>query len=243
MKYFVVSDTHGFTTLFRRAVRESGFERGNPDHLLVHLGDCFDRGYENPEMLDYLDTIKNKIMIRGNHEDLLLHVFDSGKIGLRDLHNGTDITVTQFFGQESISNEGKVSTAEDPETERRIRDFIGGMLNYYETANYVFTHGWVPLDTEADDGPAVRQDWRDAGEYTWEGARFLEWQQTYAKNLILPDKTIVCGHRPAAFGYYFDPSREPDDPSAFYGNGVIAIDATTVRSGKVNVIVIEDGPA
>lgn len=243
MKYFVVSDTHGFTTLFRRAVRESGFERGNPDHMLVHLGDCFDRGYENVEMLDYLDTIKNKIMIRGNHEDLLLNVLDTRKIGLRDLHNGTDITVAQFFGQESISNEGKVSTAEDPETERRIRDFIGGMLNYYETANYVFTHGWVPLDTEADDGPAVRQDWRDAGEYTWEGARFLEWQQTYAKNLTIPGKTIVCGHRPAAFGYYFDPSREPDDFSAFRGKGVIAIDASTMRSGKVNLIVIEDDPA
>lgn len=243
MKYFAVSDTHGFTTQFRRAVRESGFERGNPDHMLVHLGDCFDRGYENAEMLDYLDTIKNKIMIRGNHEDLLLNIFDSGRIGLRDLHNGTNITVAQFFGQESIDPEGKVSTAADPGTERRIRGFIAGMRDYYETANYIFVHGWVPLDTGSDAASAVLPDWRCAGENEWKTARFLEWQQTYAKGLTLPDKTVVCGHRPATFGYYFDPSRAPDDPSAFYGKGVIAIDATTARSGKVNLIVIEDDPA
>lgn len=43
---------------------------------------------------------------------------------------------------------------------------------------------------------------------------------------------IVCGD-------LFDHSRTFDDHSIFYGDGMIAIDGGTVRSGIVNVLVIE----
>ena len=50
-------------------------------------------------------------------------------------------------------------------------------------------------------------------------------------------RTIVCGHRPAYMGYYFDPTRANDCNEIFYGQGMIALDAHTVRSGRVNVLV------
>jgi hypothetical protein len=33
--------------------------------------------------------------------------------------------------------------------------------------------------------------------------------------------------------------REPDCSEPFYGNGIVAIDAGTVRSGRVNVFITE----
>ena len=54
---------------------------------------------------------------------------------------------------------------------------------------------------------------------------------------FLAGRTIVCGHRPAYMGYYFDPTRANDCNEIFYGQGMIALDAHTVRSGRVNVLV------
>ena len=56
----------------------------------------------------------------------------------------------------------------------------------------------------------------------------------------IPDKTIVCGHRTTTYGWRFDPARKPEDSSIFFGDGVIALDALTVRSGRVNVLVLEE---
>ena len=57
---------------------------------------------------------------------------------------------------------------------------------------------------------------------------------------MIPEKTIVCGHRPTRLAYTFDPSRELADSGIYYGENMIAIDAGTIRSGRVNVLVIED---
>ena len=53
-------------------------------------------------------------------------------------------------------------------------------------------------------------------------------------------KTIVCGHHTSRLGYRFDPSRATDCHDIFYGDGVIAIDSGTVKSGVINVLVLED---
>lgn len=36
-KFFVVSDTHGFCTLTKKALDEAGFERDNPDHWINQI--------------------------------------------------------------------------------------------------------------------------------------------------------------------------------------------------------------
>ena len=59
------------------------------------------------------------------------------------------------------------------------------------------------------------------------------------------DKTVVCGHWHASYGHsrYEKKCTEfgPDaDFSPYYGPGVIAIDACTAHSMRINVLVIED---
>ena len=39
---FAVSDIHGHATLLKEALTQAGFDRKNPDHLLVCCGDYFD---------------------------------------------------------------------------------------------------------------------------------------------------------------------------------------------------------
>ena len=239
-KLFVVSDIHGFYTPFREALDHAGFDPQNEEHLLIFCGDLFDRGSENLKVLQFFERTKHKIMVKGNHEDLLLEIFKRGRLEFYDLMNGTDKTIEEFFGKDAISGEeNTVDFSGKTRVMDRITNLLSGMLPFYETKHHVFVHGWLPIRFGAA-GPEVHPDWRNVSEGDWKDARFLEWQQAYAKGLTLPEKTIVCGHRPAAMGHLFDGSRFPDDETPFYGEGMIAIDACTFRSGKVNVLVLED---
>lgn len=240
MKFFVLSDIHGFYTELKQALDESGYDPRNPGHLLIHCGDCFDRGGEALRVLDYLESLPRKVLLRGNHEDMLEDALTDRRINYIHERNGTDLTIEQLFGDGCIDAYGHLTL--DPAMKRRLLTFMSGMADYYETSHYVFTHGWVPLSIPEYDPrhPIPDPDWRSAGPDTWRSARWLEWQQVVGAGISLPDKTVVCGHRPARMGCMFDPTRDRDDPSPFFGRGTIAIDACTVRSHRVNVLVLED---
>ena len=58
-------------------------------------------------------------------------------------------------------------------------------------------------------------------------------------------KTVLCGHWHCSYGHSVYEGRGsefgPDaDFSPYFGAGVIALDACTAHSGKVNVLVLED---
>ena len=41
------------------------------------------------------------------------------------------------------------------------------MVDYYETAHYVFVHGWIPCIQERDGSYSHRSDWREATPGEW----------------------------------------------------------------------------
>lgn len=237
IKLFVVSDVHGHTTELKDALVAAGFNADDPDHLFVGCGDYFDRGVENVAMLEFLTSLQNKVLVRGNHESLLLRVLDEGCIDYTDVHNGTDITVEEFFGRGSIDSRGHVK--KKIATEIRLRRFIYSTIDYFETENFVFVHGWIPT-AQVTENALWADNWRLAPFKEWEWSRYSEWQKKYRNGRPLPDKTLVCGHRTSAYGFLFDGARSPSDRSPFFGDGMIAIDAGTYDSGRVNVLVIED---
>ncbi len=148
MKLFCVSDLHSFFTPFKKALDEKGFEPNNPDHLLVVCGDIFDRGRESVEMLKYLDSLTNVVLVRGNHEDLLEEVWRRGYCLSHDHSNGTMRTVHDiFFKNSNIEPYEPVRVSE-----KVLRPFLDKMVNYFETKNYIFVHGWIPC--EKWEGPA-----------------------------------------------------------------------------------------
>lgn len=237
-KIFAVSDVHGHYTELMRALDGAGFDPDNREHLFVSCGDLFDRGEENRRVWEFVEGLRRRVLISGNHDERLAEILDERVVKPHDVHNGTVITLTELFGRDCIWHDGSLLVDRDDVTARGLRRFLGSMRNYFETEHYIFTHGWLPLRRD-EPTPHLRADWRTAGAEAWHAARFLGWPGLYGTAAMPQGKTVVCGHRSAVYGRMFDPQRSQDDCSIFFGDGLIAIDALTVHSGFVNVLVID----
>ena len=99
-KYFCTSDIHGYFDIFHDALIEAGFDENNPDHVLIVCGDIFDRGKQPLEVYNYLRSlpIERRVLVRGNHEELLKNLVKREKPLNHDFHNGTYQTLYMFLG-------------------------------------------------------------------------------------------------------------------------------------------------
>ena len=71
MKYFVFGDVHGYYSLLMEELKKNGYDEENENHMLISLGDNFDRGPENYKMYEFLKKMKQKnkiILVKGNHD-------------------------------------------------------------------------------------------------------------------------------------------------------------------------------
>ncbi len=234
-KLFIVSDIHGHCTLLKEALAKAGFDKDNPDHLLICCGDYFDRGEENLQVLKFFEGLQRKVLLRGNHEDMLLTLLHTGKLLPHHYINGTISTLKSIFGKyflnpvdDTIDFSGKTRITQ------RFCDFIEETVDYYETEHYVFVHGWLP------ENGLTEQARQTASPAFWEKARWVKWNEQYTGLRPLPDKTLVCGHVPTFYASTFDKCRDPKDCSIFYGNGIIVIDAGTFDTKQVNVLVLDN---
>ena len=48
-KLFIVSDVHSYFNEMIQALSNAGFDRNNPNHIFVSLGDLLDRGKQSVE--------------------------------------------------------------------------------------------------------------------------------------------------------------------------------------------------
>ena len=246
MKLFVISDTHSYFDEMKSALDEAGFDPSNENHWLIGCGDYFDRGEQSKEMYEYLVSIKRKVLVKGNHDDMMIDMLERGYPRSHDHQNGTAKTL-QHLAEDTSDKLAMFSIVST-----RFRLLYEQMVEYFETENYIFVHSWIPLIRQ-DDLPkhyarnrqwAFDEDWRNASKESWEEAR---WGNPYelASRGFKPDKTIVFGHWhtswPRAF-YDFSSKEwgERADFSIYYGDGYIGIDGCTAYTGKVNVLVLED---
>lgn len=90
-RYFISSDVHSFFDEWYDALLNSGFDIDNDEHIIVILGDIFDRGTKPLEVYRFLKTLpkERRILIRGNHEILLRDLVKRGFAESHDRHNGT----------------------------------------------------------------------------------------------------------------------------------------------------------
>ena len=264
MKYYVVADPHGYEEQFEKALREAGFFDEKEPCELVVCGDLLDRGEEANKIIDFLLKQKEEnklIYILGNHEDLLvqcIHKIAGG--GIHEVASGmshhyinkTWDTLLQISGMDEIAAyNNPYALIKEVLYSRFYRELLPYGQDYYETKNYIFTHGWIPCIVRGH-RPYLQYeydpDWRAEETYVWQRARWFNGMEIACKHgIIEPEKTIVCGHWHASYGHaqfeHKGSERGPDaDYSPFYAEGIIALDACTARSGKVNCIVIEDEP-
>ncbi len=237
-RLFAVSDIHGHYRILVRALHEAGFDENDPNHIFLSCGDLFDRGCENRKVYDYIRSLRHKILVRGNHDERLVRILRERRVKPADHHNRTLITLREFFGKDCIDENDNVHLDGHEAMIAELTDFVASMKDYFETEHYVFVHGWLPTETVGD-LPRIAPNWRDADDEAWYEARWTPWPKMYAAKALLAGKTVVCGHRCTRYATDLDSKRAQDDDSVFRAEGIAVLDAGTIESKKINVLVID----
>lgn len=256
-KYFVFSDIHGFSPILERALCEAGFDKDNDEHIIISCGDLFDRGHFNRECLEFIMKLPKhrRLLVRGNHEDLLEQLINRGYFEEHDFHNGTDQTVADLaMGDFNSSHDAITSLKQN----QLLISYLNELKDFIEFENYIFVHGWIPCDTNDPNMYHARkvhysfnEDWREGD---WDRARWMNGMDAWRQGVRIEGKTIVCGHWHTSWAhskihklgpewdnpYSTNPEHQKAHFEPFLDDGIAAIDGCTAYSHRVNVITIEE---
>lgn len=251
MRYYVVSDVHGFYTKLVDKLEMLGFF-SIPTSKLILCGDAFDRGHEARKLQDFLLNLREKdrlIYIRGNHEDLAMNMLKQmkkGYVGNHHISNRTFHTAYQLADLDETSSIYALS--EQFEKSPFITELIPSTIDYFEIDKYIFVHGWIPCKYRNalgdDDTFIYNPDWRNAGVMAWNDARWINGMNAHRKGCVEPNKTIVCGHYHTSWGHSVIEKKCKEfsytaDFTPYRAPGIIAIDGCVAYSGLVNCLVID----
>mgnify|MGYP004639247651 CR=1 FL=1 len=258
-KFFVVSDVHGHYTELRKALNNAGFRQNNPLHKLVVVGDSFDRGSESYELYKWFTKLIKKgkaIVLRGNHTQFFEMVLDKKERGFNFQHNGVDKTIDSFihqtrafemfllfnnleYNQESFDKFLSYVSDSIQKEFPSIREELRALPDYFETEHYIFTHGII----------FVGQDYRNTSKEFWRSENHWAKPEDYSIGFWnMTGKTLVVGHLDTetvkrAISNRTTLSLEQTKPySTLYVKefDTYFLDACTILTKKINVLVIED---
>ena len=164
---FVVSDIHSFYSELIASLKMAGYDKKNKSHILVVVGDVFDRGPDTVKLYKFLKKIpkSRRILIKGNHEDLYKELLSKDFPDIWDFTNHTVSTFCQIAGYKEECLEytknwwdGNVSpsTKESKIYWNQIREIVAHheitswifsdeWINYAEIGDYIFTHAFIPV--------------------------------------------------------------------------------------------------
>jgi serine/threonine protein phosphatase 1 len=232
MKYFLFSDVHGEYDALITSLEAAGFDLSNKEHMLIGLGDYFDRGSQNELVLAFLMAMQDQgriKLIRGNHDEMLLGFLTMNVVdafhNLR--YNGLDKTI------DDLSKE-KVKFADLPtyiaakdrvlKNYPNLIEFLKNMEEVINIDNYVLSHAGF---FARDDGTLIVDNWNHTAVMVKYRAEFFD------KN-----KTYIFGHWHAEkLNKLMNIST--GNPNKFIYKNFIGIDATTNITKKVTIHVIE----
>lgn len=252
MKYFVVSDIHDHYALLIDALKRNGFDTTQKEHILIVCGDAFYSGPEPGELFEYLYNLHKMsklIFIYGNHDYELLDNLKECKFGRDGNRRCAKMVVEYLTKKECVSDSEIISECE----RLGFTNFLENVpVRYFETDNYIFTHGFIPTDKKQYD-----PNWKNAPEKSWRTAasRGDGMMLSMLHGVCVPNKKIVFGHYSAARCYkmknatpkdwenkiYKDVSDVPKEGFLpFFGETFISIDQSVKKTGFINCIVIDD---
>ena len=262
-KLFVVSDVHSYYNEMIKALKDSGFDKEDPSHIFISCGDLLDRGPDAEKCLEFVNSLSEdrKVLIKGNHEQLLQDVIHRGYFLSHDYLNKTHETIYQLTGIHPEDNTLSIYSADrtailDMLINKHWNEYRSNLVNFYEIDKYIFVHGWIPFIIRFEDVDDKRvksvrcydKNWRD-DIADWESARWTNGMSAWLEGIVEEGKTIVCGHWHSSWGHcniHHDgvefsetDAGIPSIHTPFYDKGIIALDACTAYSGFVNCITLE----
>lgn len=246
-KLFIISDIHSFYDELLFELEKANFDINNNDHIIVSLGDLFDRGPKANELLNFINSLPDtrRICIIGNHELLLEDILKTGLIHYYDYLNGTIETIKNISGQNNLSR-----AIEEMINNERWKQYRNSWRFYFEIKDYIFVHGWIPSIYKKSFNKiipiAYDENWRNQDIDAFKDATWLNGMECYSKGIYEKGKTIFCGHWHTSYGHSNLHHNGPSSPKTkgaildpFVDEGIVALDACTALSNKVNVYTLD----
>lgn len=251
MKYFFVSDVHGQYNRLMTSLKAAQFDL-NKD-TIVSLGDPFDRGEQSYEVLQFLMSCPNRILVWGNHDHRLKRLITGQDCtGSNDYHNGVLQTLQSFCKNTNISSIdlGITLLKTDSDLEMRYRllwKYFSECVWCVEFDNLIATHAWLPTVYELNGGKynyCIPTNWREVADEDW--WYDASWSNT--RNMVdfgvYADKKLIIGHWHAwRLRYRFTSAHDYPEKlnfSTYEEDNFIAIDGcSNAADGVVNVYVYE----
>lgn len=257
MKYYIVSDVHGFCSILKKSLQKKGFFDDKGPKKLVVGGDLFDRGKEAVELQNFILELMERdevILIKGNHEKLLLDMLNfwhrESYLQVHHHSNGTVDTVLQLTNSklsDLYNNPSEVY--HKMKATPFMQKILPSMVDYFEGKSFICIHGWIPCYTLGEGRHVEKffynEDWRNASKEEWDMCRWYNGMEAARQGVIESNKTIVCGHWHTSYGHAKIEGKGSEfgkdaDFSPYKAKGVLAIDACTVVSKKINLVVIKE---
>lgn len=124
----VIGDIHGALKALKEVLDKA---KVKPDDVLIFLGDYVDGWSDSAKTLDFLIDLKQKqncIILKGNHDELILNWFKTGKTNPKWLEHGGQSTLDAY---KNINKTHKKLHA----------NFIENLPNYYvDDLNRLYVH-------------------------------------------------------------------------------------------------------
>lgn len=244
MRYVFISDVHGQYIKMRDALSEVGFDMQKD--TIVSVGDPFDRGPDSKEVLDFLLSCPNRILIFGNHDARLWQlVVKPWDITAADFANGITATLDSFAPElQGYSTTDKLNRIL---TMKELNQYFKECVWAIEFKDLIATHAWLPYVKWLKEYSLVN-NWREITEQdvwfetSWANSKALALQNQY------PDKRLLIGHwwgfdLAEALGgeKRLDRKKEWVNAKPYISEKLIAIDGCSnyLKGGRVNAYVYE----
>lgn len=174
MREFVIGDIHGEYEKLETVLKMCKFDFENDK--LYTLGDIVDRG-ENPiKCFEHLLKIKNRIDIRGNHDDFFLHWIKTGVDFFRGNH-GVKETQKDWF------------KCKNQKLKNQIIQFLENQKNYFiDDLNRLFVHGGISTESKIEV--------QDSSLFFWD--RLMLENAMFNNHVEFPNRfnEVFIGHTP-----------------------------------------------
>ncbi len=221
MKTVIIGDVHGSYDALTRLISKAGFDE-EADRL-INIGDMMDRGAKPYEVFCFFKQKKetmgeNCILIRGNHEQMMLDSWrDKGNLPLW-MSNGAEKTINSF----AKAGESVYDYAAWIEKNT--------VLYYVDEAGFQCVHADI-----FNEDPALNE------------AETLIWGRNNVTYGYYTGKLTIVGHTPLVCPIYLaGGGRDPvclndGDRFAMPKSGMIGIDTGCVFGYKLTALVIDNG--
>lgn len=242
MKYFLFTDPHGHFTELKEALLAARYDETNENHMLIGMGDYFDRGKENAQMAKFLLDQHKKgkaVYILGNHDQMLIDFLTGKGDGIFNcIHNGFGETIQDLSGLmhwQYIANDQDYAVKKIKGNFPGLLKLLTEMKEEIRIGDYIITHAGYSNDF----GSSIFHDKWSVNNWA-HTEKFV--QDFHTATIYEPNKKYIFGHWHAfqlrqKFGYSY--TNKPT-PEPFVHKNFIGLDACTALTKKVNVYIIED---